>query len=75
VNRHAANVAKWRPVVEIGANVRVRKGFTYAGKHGRVMARDLRPDGRVYWTVRLDISLSAGPSDREYYTEELEAVA
>lgn len=75
MNRLAANVAKWRPVLEIGASVRVLPGFTYAGKRGRITERGTRPDGRVFWMVRLEIpSQSAGNPDREYHSNELVAL-
>jgi len=74
MNKLAMNVAKWCPVLEVGAVVRVREGFTYAGKRGHIKDRGVRPDGRTFWMVRLDISTSTGSSDREYYSEELQAI-
>lgn len=61
-------------VLEVGATVRVQKGFLHAGKHGRITDRGARPDGRTFWTVRLDIATSTGNPDREYYSEELTAI-
>lgn len=74
MNRLAMSVAKWRPVLEVGATIRVRKGFLYAGKHGRITDRGTRPDGRTFWTVRMDIVTSTGSPDREYYSDELQAI-
>ena len=59
---------------EVGSDVRILSGFTYAGRRGRVIGQGARPDGRVFWTVCLDISTSTGSCDREYYTEELRVI-
>lgn len=71
-------IAKWGrgslPVV-VGSRVRVRPGFTYAGKSGVIAGQGKRPDGRVFYEVDLDIPRqSAGSPDREYYPEELVAL-
>lgn len=65
----------WVPPLTVGATVRVREGFTYAGKSGRILDKGYRPDGRAFFTVRLDISTSTGSADREYYEEELRPAA
>lgn len=64
----------WVAPFTVGADVRVRDGFSYAGKRGRIIDKGYRPDGRTFFTVRLDISTSTGSSDREYYQEELQAI-
>lgn len=63
------------PMIQLGSRVKVRPGFTYAGKSGVIAGQGLRPDGRIFWEVDLEIDgQSAGNPDREYYTEELFAV-
>lgn len=74
MNKHAANVAKWRPVFEVSAQVRVKKGVTpYGGRTGYLVSRGVRPDGRIYWETYLYLSSGhSTPSTREYYQDELE---
>lgn len=75
-NKLAMSVAKWRPVLEVGSFVRVKKDVQFAGKSGRILMRGLRPDGRTFWLVRLNLNGSptvmGDQNDREFYSDEIE---